>query len=104
MGERVARVAWARTAVGDDEVEELSPWHKFHDHVDVGRSVDDLVQADDVRMVEELEDFDLASDFLIHLQLPDPITIQDLHCHFVARELMLGDCVGVMPPVHTARG
>ena len=30
-------------------------------HIDIGGRVDDLVQPDDVRVVEELQDFDLSS-------------------------------------------
>jgi hypothetical protein len=56
------------------------------------RSVYHFVEPDYMRVVEQLQDLDLASNLLVHLQLPDPVAVQDLHSHLVSRKLVLGDC------------
>jgi hypothetical protein len=42
-----------------------------------------------VRVVEELQDFDLSSHLLIHVELADARPIQDLDRHLVAGQLVL---------------
>ena len=54
--------------------------------------VDDLIEADDVGVVEELEDLDLAAHLLVHLQLADAAAVEDLDSHLVASQLVLSHC------------
>ena len=56
-------------------------------------------QSDYMRVVEELEDLDLAPHLLVHVQLPDTVAVQNLDCNFVASQLVLCDCT----PRHTLR-
>ena len=69
------RARLRQSAVGDDKVEELAARHKLHHHVNIRGRVDHLIEADNVRVVEELEDLDLAADLLVHLELPDPAPV-----------------------------
>ena len=43
-------------------------------------------------VVEELEDLDLAAHLLVHVQLPDPVPVQDLDRNLLAGQLVLGHC------------
>ena len=42
-----------------------------------------------MRVVEELEDLDLAPHLLVHVQLPDTVAVQNLDCNLVASQLVL---------------
>lgn len=75
-------------AVLDDIIKELSTRHIFHDHENVGRGGDHLIQLDDMRMIEELQVLNLAPNLAHHIQALDLLTIQNLHRHFVTRHLM----------------
>lgn len=75
----------------DDVIEQLATADVLHDHKDVGRRRDDLVQLDDVRMAEELQILDFTPDLAHHIETLDLLTIQYLDRHLVLRHLMLTD-------------
>lgn len=49
------------------------------------------VQLDDVWVSEQLEILDLAFDLPHDIEAADLLSVQDLHSHFVARQLVLSD-------------
>lgn len=79
-------------SVLDDVVEQLSARDVLHDHEDVGRGGDDLVQLDDVWVTEQLEVLDLSSDLADHVEALDLLSVQDFDGHFVPRYLVEPDC------------
>mmetsp|Transcript_462 Transcript_462/g.1694 ORF Transcript_462/g.1694 Transcript_462/m.1694 type:complete len:352 (+) Transcript_462:415-1470(+) len=69
-----------------DEVEELSAAHELHDNVQLGLGLDDLLQLDDVRVAQALEDVDLVvelRDQAAVLRL-DLALVDDLHRQLLA--------------------
>ena len=60
--EKVPGLGLGQAPLFDDIVEELPGADVLHHDVDVRGGVDDLVEADDVRVGEEAQDLDLAAD------------------------------------------
>lgn len=63
--------------LGDNVIEKLPIGDVLHHHKDVGRGVDDFVEADDVWVGAHFEDVDLAADFFAHVQLFDAVAVED---------------------------
>jgi hypothetical protein len=61
-------------------------------------------QANDVGMVEQLQDLDLSPHFLVHIKLPDPVSVEDLDRHLVARQLVLCHCTSSNQMHHSTQG
>jgi hypothetical protein len=73
-------------------VKQLPARHELNHHENVRGRVDDLVQADNVRVGEALEVGDLAPHLAAHLQLHDLGAVEDLDGHIVASFNVLGHC------------
>ena len=78
-------------AMLDNVVKELSSGDIFHDHEDVGRSGNDLVQLDYVRVAEQLQVLDLPANLSNHVQGLDLLPIQNFHSNLVSGHLMKGN-------------
>mmetsp|Transcript_78230 Transcript_78230/g.187576 ORF Transcript_78230/g.187576 Transcript_78230/m.187576 type:complete len:200 (-) Transcript_78230:157-756(-) len=68
----------------DDVVKKLAPGHILHDHEDVARGVKQLVQADDMRMLQELQDLNLSPDLLMHVHVLHLSLVDDLDGYLLA--------------------
>ena len=88
--EEVSRLVLAETTLLHDVVEELAALDVLHDHVDVVRGLEDLIQADDVRVHEQPQDLDLPANLLLHVDGLDLLAVQDLDGHLVPGEDVLG--------------
>mmetsp|Transcript_10454 Transcript_10454/g.43278 ORF Transcript_10454/g.43278 Transcript_10454/m.43278 type:complete len:343 (+) Transcript_10454:2484-3512(+) len=86
----VSRLVLAETTLLHDVVEELAALDVLHDHVDVVRGLEDLIQADDVRVHEQPQDLDLPANLLLHVDGLDLLAVQDLDGHLVPGEDVLG--------------
>lgn len=75
----------------DDVVEQLSARHKLHDHENVGRSGNNLVELDDVRMAEKFKILDLSTNLSDDIETFDFLPVEDFNCHFVLRQYVLAD-------------
>ena len=70
------------------EVKEFPTRNVFTDQEDVRRRVNDLVQADDVRVRTQMQNVYLTLDFFFHGQLLDLGLVQDLDGDFVSSHHM----------------
>lgn len=88
--EEASSVRLLQLAVLDDIVEQFAARHVLHDHENVGRCADHLVQFDDVRVTEQLQVLNLAPDLADYVQVFDLLTVQNLDGHLVAGGLVPG--------------
>lgn len=65
-----------------------------HDDEDVRRSVDDLVESDDMRMAAHLENMNLPPNLVHDVEALDAALTDDLHRHLLVCQSVLGDCSG----------
>ena len=72
----------------DDVVEKLAAVRVLHDEVQLLGRLDDLVELDDVRVADHLQDLDLAGHALHVRHLADAVLLEDLHGHLLARQLV----------------
>jgi hypothetical protein len=93
--EEATRLVLEQPPVRHDVLEELPARHVLHDHEDVRRCLDHLIQLDDVWVPEQLQDLDLAPDLLVHPQVLDLLPVHDLHRHLMPRQLVLRYCLPV---------
>lgn len=90
--EESSRVRLLQFAVLDDVVEQLAAGYIFHDHKNIGRRTDHLVQFDDVRMTKQLQVLNLTPDLSDHVEIFDFLSVQNLDGHLIAGTLMPGGC------------
>ena len=86
LPENAARLRLLQAAVRDDELEQLAARDKLGDEVDVSRLLDDLEQVDDVRVLDVLEDLDLARHALDIALVGDAILLEHLDSDPLAGE------------------
>jgi len=87
--EEVPRLVGVQAAFCHDVVKELPVGDVLHDDENIGWCVDDLIEADDVRVTALLKDVYLALNLFGHVELCDAVPIQDLD-----RDMMSGNDVG----------
>ena len=73
-------------------VEELAIRHVLHHDENVRRSVNYLVQANDVRVAALFENIDLPLHLFRHVQLLDTVAIQNFDSHVLSRHDVRGVC------------
>lgn len=81
----------------------LSGVAAHHNHEDVARGVDDLVQPNDVRVSAKLQDVDLSLHLLIHVQSLDLASVQDFHCDLVPSQHVHPHFVQMPPLIRTSQ-
>ena len=86
--EELSSLVLGEPTVLDDMIEQLAARHILHDHEDVRGRVDHLVELDDVRVSEELEVLDLATDLSDHVKRLDLVAVEDLYGHCVTCQLV----------------
>ena len=75
----------------NDVVKELSSACVLHDQIELLRSLDDLVELDDVRMADELEDVDLSGNPLYIAHILDFLLLKNFNSNFLAREVVASE-------------
>lgn len=88
--EEAARLVFGHLDLFNNVIEELCA-SILHDHDDVGRRCNDLVQFDNVGMSQQLEVLDFPADPTDHVQHGDPAPVDDFHCDRVAGDGMHGN-------------
>ena len=73
-------------------IKQLTTVHVFHDEKDLCRCLYHLIQADNVRVSKQFENFDLTTNFCIHLTALNLLTVQNFDGDLVSRYFMLGHC------------
>lgn len=89
--EEPSRFRFLKFAVVYDVIEQLASADIFHDHENIGWGGYHLVQFDYVRMSEQLQVLNFATNFSDHIQALDLLTIQDFNGHLVLRFCVLAD-------------
>ncbi|CEP02057.1 hypothetical protein PBRA_002322 [Plasmodiophora brassicae] len=77
----------------DDEVEQFAAGRVLHDQEHEALRVDDLVQVDDVRVLQMLQDVYLAGHPLDIVDVDDPALLQDLDGDLDPRDDGGGSCI-----------
>lgn len=90
-----------------DIVEQLAPIAVLHNHVELFLSLDDLVQLDNVRVADLLEDLDFTSDALDVLLVVNLVLLEDLYGDLQFLVILftyLLACQGVLPKLYLTEG
>lgn len=66
-------------------IEKLSSRYKLHNHENIGRSGNNLIELDDVRMTKEFKILNLSTYFSDHIETFNFLPVEDLDGYFVLR-------------------
>ena len=77
-----------QTSVCDYVIEKFTPRSVLHDEVQLFRGLDDLIKLDDIRMTNELQDVDLASDSFHIWNVRDTVFLKDFYRDLFSCEMM----------------
>mmetsp|Transcript_25481 Transcript_25481/g.64197 ORF Transcript_25481/g.64197 Transcript_25481/m.64197 type:complete len:235 (-) Transcript_25481:648-1352(-) len=74
-----------------DVVEQLTAGHILHHHEKIRRRVQQLVQTNHVRVVQQLQDGDFSAHFFVHVHGLHLQLVHDFDRHLLSRQGMLGE-------------
>ena len=79
--EKLACLVFLQTSVRNNVVKELTAARVLHDQVELLGCLDDLIELDDVRVPDQLQNVDLPSHTFYVRHIRDAVLLQDLDCH-----------------------